>query len=243
MKTAVCMATYNGQRFVKEQIDSILNQLGQDDYLFISDDASSDRTIELLEGYRSRVILVDSSRAGGVVRNFERVIQAAYDSNAEFFILADQDDVWLNGRIDKAKKCLEDYDLVLMNGFVVDESLNQTKSTVFEKVGFRRGLLKNLFRPTYVGCCMAFSRNVARLVLPFPRCTPWHDWLISLVGESFFSIVVDDEPLIYYRRHSGNASDTGNASSNTLTKKIWLRILIVMALLSIYFRKLSSRVF
>lgn len=235
---AVCMATYNGGDFLEEQISSILSQLRSDEVLFISDDGSSDSTVTIIQSYGDNVRLISNSRAGGVVPNFERALAAAYKSNARIIVLADQDDKWLPGRMDSIRSHLADADMLMMNGFITDSALNLTGNTIFEKLGVRRGFIRNFTRPTYVGCCMAFRREVLSNALPFPEHLPWHDWFISLIGELFFRVKLDQTPLIYYRRHNANQTITGMKSNNSLLKKFIMRYFLFVALVIVIYRHL-----
>lgn len=237
---AVCMATFNGKNFLHDQISSIVAQLRPDEKLFISDDGSSDETVEIAKSYGEKVCVVDASRAGGVVANFERVLTAAYNAGACNIILADQDDKWLDGRMDNIRVRLENVDILMMNGYVTDSDLNPTGVTIFDQRGVRRGLIANLVRPTYVGCCMAFKREVLALALPFPRALPWHDWFISLIGELYFRVELDQRPLIYYRRHSHNQSNTCGKSTNSLAKKIAMRLTMLKAITIVVYRRHQS---
>ena len=120
VSVSVCLATYNGARFLRAQIDSILPQLGTGDELLVSDDGSTDDTLAVLATYGNRLRLVGTSRAGGVVRNFERALAAAC---GDLVVLSDQDDVWLEGRLDLVRERLRDVSLLMMNGEVVDGDL------------------------------------------------------------------------------------------------------------------------
>lgn len=227
MKISVCMATYNGEAYLPEQLDSILSQLAPGDELVVADDGSTDRTVELLRARGSQIRLVDTARVGGVVRNFERAVQAA---QGDIVVLCDQDDVWLPGRLALVRRELASCDLLVMDGAVVDGALQPRHATIGESVGTRRGLVSNLWKNSFVGCCMAFRSEVQACVLPFPRGIAWHDWYIGLVAELFFRVRRVDEVTLLYRRHGANHSPTGESSGNALTKRLWMRLAMVAAL-------------
>lgn len=220
---AVCMATYNGADYLDEQIYSIVSQLNPYEKLFISDDGSQDDTLKIIGSFGDKVQLVASSYSGGVVSNFERVLTAAYNSGAKNIILSDQDDIWMKDRMKDIRTNLDLADIIMMNGYITDSELNPTGNTIFEGIGVSKGFFANFLRPTYVGCCMAFRREVLDVALPFPRSLPWHDWYLSLIGELFFNVKLVSNPSIYYRRHGNNHSDTGGISKNSFFKKIILR--------------------
>ena len=235
MSISVCMATYNGERYVSEQIQSILTQLGPNDELLISDDLSTDSTLKKVRIFErdARVRLIGSSRAGGVVRNFERVLSFA---TGDIIILSDQDDVWLPGKIEIVKQSLQCADLVMLNGFVVDAQLKESGQYISDVVRPRVGLVRNLYKNSYVGCCMAFRSNLLKYVMPFPSNVVWHDWLIALAGEGKFRCVRSPEPSILYRRHGGNHSPTGEAGRTISFGVIAMRAKMVLALSTVVLR-------
>lgn len=226
MRLSICVATYNGAEFLHAQISSILNEVSDTDEVLIADDGSSDGTVSVIRSFGSRVRLVATSRVGGVVRNFERVIRAA---TGDGIVLCDQDDVWLSGRVTLIRQELEKSELVMMNGYIVDAELNIQSATIFSRIGVRRGFLNNLLKNSFVGCCMAFRRELRDKVLPFPREVPWHDWYIGLVAECRGGVKRVEAPTLLYRRHGHNLSPTGEVSANSFLRKIGLRIRVLTA--------------
>ena len=233
------MATYNGAPFLAEQLDSILMQLAPGDELLVSDDASTDETVEILSSYGNRLRLVGTSRAGGVVRNFERVLSFA---SGEAILLSDQDDVWLPGRLEVMREELEKHELILTNALVTDASLRPTGATLFDRarpaVGFWRNLLQ---RSAFVGCCLGFRRSLLKRALPFPGCTPWHDWLLGLLASLNGPTRQIETPLLLFRRHDGNASLTGEKSKNNTLQKAHLRLRIATAVAICILRAPSAK--
>ena len=93
---SVCMASFNGERYIKEQIDSILLQIGEDDELIISDDGSTDQTVDVICSYRDdRIKFVRNVNRHGCIGNFENALRVA---SGDFIFLADQDDIWLSDK-------------------------------------------------------------------------------------------------------------------------------------------------
>jgi glycosyltransferase involved in cell wall biosynthesis len=228
LSVSVCLASYCGARYISDQLDSVICQLAPGDELLVADDGSTDETLSILKRYGAGLTLVAVDRVGGVVSNFERVIAAA---TCDVVVLCDQDDVWLPGRLDLIREALQGCSLVVLNGQVVDADLHPSGVTVFESVGVRRGFFKNLAKNSFVGCCMAFRRELRDRVLPFPVGVPWHDWYIGLVAELLFSIERIDQSTLLYRRHGGNFSPTGEKSSNGVGTKILLRLKVLSAVL------------
>lgn len=221
------MATYNGAPFLAQQIDSILAQMQRDDELLVSDDASTDSTVAILDGYGNALSLVARDRAGGVVRNFARVLSHA---SRPLIVLADQDDVWLEGRLARMREALTRSELVLVNALVTDERLEPTGATVFQEVRAAKGFWRNVSRRnSFVGCCMGFRRSLLHKALPFPFGTPWHDWLIGLLACIGGRIELVDTPMLLYRRHASNASLTGRRSVNSPWRMLKIRVRILFS--------------
>ena len=221
------MATYNGEKYVAEQIGSILAQLKAGDELVVSDDGSTDGTTVVLRRFGDSLRLVGETRVGGVVPNFSRALEHA---RGDFILLADQDDVWLPGRVDLFRAQLTRHDLILTNALVVDEDLKPTGTTLFDQTHPTLGFWRNLCRNSFVGCCMGFRRSLLMSALPIPRVTPWHDWLLGLIACLRGSAVQVDTPLLLYRRHGANVSLTGEASTNGIARKAKLRWMMLRAL-------------
>jgi len=226
-KMSVCLATYNGARFLKAQIDSVLSQMRENDELVVSDDGSTDDTLNLLQSYGERLRLVNSTRVGGVVKNFEVVLNAAKN---DLIVLCDQDDVWLDGRLDLLRSKLQDVSFLMVNATVTDSALVPTGQDIYDFVNFRPGFFRNFISNGYVGCCLAFRREVLNIALPFPSNILWHDWYIALVAELMFSVARIDMPLALFRRHDMNASNTGERSRRPFFRKIAVRLWMLLAI-------------
>jgi len=237
MKLSICIATYNGSQFINQQLLSIFPQLRSGDEILIADDGSSDDTVEQALALGHQIRIVSSVRVGGVVANFERVLGAACGDGV---VLCDQDDVWLPGRLDAIRSALEANQLVLINGEVVDEHLQYRGQTVFQAVGVRSGFWTNLLKNSFIGCCMAFRRELLERVLPFPHGVPWHDWYIGLVAERTGSITRLPQVSMLYRRHGANFSPTGEKSRNSFWQKLRMRFAVMRAVLIALRRPLRS---
>lgn len=205
---SVCVATFNGERFVAEQLRSILEQLGPEDEVVISDDGSSDRTLEIVRSFgdsRVRILVGNSFRSA--VRNFENALRHA---SGDVLVLSDQDDVWLPGRLAKIRERFAGshppVHLVVLDATVIDESGATLHPSLFRKIGAGPGILKNVYDNTYVGCCLAFSRGLLDVALPFPPGIPMHDMWLGLLAEIFGSVEFVPGTWLAYRRHGANAT-------------------------------------
>lgn len=225
---SVCMAAKNGALFIQEQIDSILPQLTLNDELIISNDDSTDNTVEIINSFNDHRIKLIDNKGSGVVENFENALQYAIGDK---IFLADQDDIWNPDKIQSMSICLEEYDVVVCDCTIVDANLKPEPRSFFEINKSNNGLLKNILQNSYVGCCMAFNKVVLSKILPFPRNIPMHDLWIGLVAELHFSAYFLPEQLVLHRRHSANASSTSQQSSRSMLEKVSSRIGLLRDLL------------
>lgn len=228
MKISVCIPSYNGESYIEAQVRSILEQLSSHDEVIISDDSSKDRTVDIIKEFSdSRIILLEDNHFRSPIYNVENAIKRA---TGDIIILADQDDVWLPNRVELMVRELIDCDLVFTDAYIVDEVLNHTGKTVFEVLKPSKRFISNLIKNSFVGCCIAFNKNLKDAVLPFPKMLPMHDQWIGLVACLNYSVNLVNEPTLLYRRHDSNMSNTGGKSSNDLLTKLKFRLRILYAL-------------
>ena len=226
---SVCMATYNGEKYIKEQLDSILCQLGNEDELIISDDSSTDTTVNIIKSYNDgRIKIYEKQKFKSPIFNFENALKHA---GGQYIFLADQDDIWMSKKVEIFKKYLSDYDLVLSDANIVDDNGTEIYESFYQVNGSKSGLIKNIIKNSYLGCTMAFNRKILEKSLPFPENIPMHDWWLGLIGEIYGKIYFINEKLISYRRHENNASSTGKKSKYTFYKKVMFRFVLVKNLI------------
>lgn len=222
---SVCIATYNGAKFIKEQLDSILVQLNDHDEVIISDDHSTDETLAIVKSLNDkRIKIIHNTRERGYTNNFENAIESAA---GDFIYLSDQDDVWMPNKIDFCSREFEKHDFLVSNAKIVDQNLQSRNSqTYFDLRGMSTGFLSDLTKMKSLGCCMAFRKKVLTKILPFPDnkklCT--HDFWILLVSEFYFKSKVIEDPLILYRRHESTASTGGESMGSSLAFKVKFRV-------------------
>ena len=225
---SVCLAACNGERFIAQQLESILASSRVSEVL-VSDDGSVDATREVVAGIGDpRVKLLTGPRQG-VVRNFEFLLGQA---RGELIFLADQDDVWLPSKVDVMAAALQRAGLAVSNCKVVDTELRELHPSYFKLRGSRPGMLANLLRNSYLGCCMALRRELLQDALPFPADTPMHDWWLGLVAERLGSVCFIDEPLLLYRRHAGNLTPSAERSRASPLKRLQWRLSLAKALVA-----------
>lgn len=235
---SVCLATYNGAEHLREQIDSIVAQLLPGDEFLVADDASKDETLSILRGYEPVLSLVATDRAGGVVANFSRLLMAA---SRDIVVFSDQDDVWLPGRLECIRRELLNADMVQLDGVIVDAYLHSSGSTISSVVGVRNGFWQNLWRNSFVGCCLAFRRRAFLDAWPLPQYIHMHDWYLGLIAALFGKIVRVPQVYLLYRRHGANASTTGEKSKFSRPQQLVNRAGMLLAVFSFALRRLCSR--
>lgn len=218
---SVCMATYNGSKFIKEQLDSILPQLSEDDEIIVSDDGSTDGTLEILANFHDeRVKVFLNEGRHGVVPNFENALSKA---SGDIIFFSDQDDIWASKKVKIMLNELRDADLVVHDALIMDGEDNVSNVNYFSIRHPHKGYWHNLWENCFVGSCLAFRREMLPYVYPFPKHILWHDMWIGLVVSKKGRVKFIDDKLLYYRRHGGNASATGEKSTFSLWKKIKYR--------------------
>ncbi len=221
---SVCLATYNGEKYIRDQLDSILLQLDQHDEVIISDDGSTDLTINILESYNDSRIIMYKNNFKNVVKNFEFVINK---STGDYIFLSDQDDIWHPSKIQEFKNVFSKNTkatLLISDLQLIDKDGNNINRE-FYKNGFSNKLLNNLIQNNFIGCSIAFRSEVKKIILPYPKDLAMHDWWIGTCSLVFGKVVFINKKLMYYRRHDNNVTKEGGAK--LLTKLIWRVNLII----------------
>jgi GT2 family glycosyltransferase len=209
-KVSVCMAAYNGSKFIEAQLESILAQLDAGDEVVIVDDASQDDTVARVRSFcdpRIRLFVHEANH--GVVSTFEDALRSA---TGQILFLADDDDLWAP---DKVRRVLDAFaanpevQVVLSRSALIDErGLRLPDARVNRHGRFRAGFWSNVFMNHYQGSAMAIRASLLGEVLPFPRRRLFlHDvWIGTRNEAAGGKTAFIDEPLLYYRRHRQNAS-------------------------------------
>jgi glycosyltransferase involved in cell wall biosynthesis len=239
-RVSVCMATYNGEKFIYSQIRSILDQLQPNDELVISDDQSDDQTINVIKSFNDpRIKIFPHESSGRPTENFQNALEKA---TGDLVFLSDQDDIWIEGKYDKMLESLKSCDLVLSNSALVDQELNIISNSFFKYHGSAKGVIRNAIKNSYFGSCMAFRRVLLDFALPFPPTKEiGHDIWLGLVGEMVGEVKFIHEPLILYRRHDATVTPHGiGKSSRSLTIKLWSRVIVLKFILVFYIKYLLN---
>lgn len=204
-KVSVAMATYNGEKYIYEQIKTILRNLTESDELIVSDDGSIDKTLEIIEKINDNRIKLIKGTGSGIKQNFENAIK---HTTGDYIFLADQDDMWLDNKIDKTLEHFYKSDAILIqhDAVVIDENQNILYNSFAEHRKVKTGIIKNLIKNSYHGCCIAFKKELKNEILPIPNNIYLHDAWIGLIAELNGNTKFINEKLIKYRRHLENTS-------------------------------------
>lgn len=234
MKRSICMATYNGEKYIYAQLDSILKQLSENDEVIISDDSSTDRTIDIIKNFKDkRIKLYEDNHFHSPIFNFENALKKA---SGDIIFLSDQDDFWLDNKVKVMTELLSSYDLVVSDCVVVNEEEKVIADSFFKLRGSRPGIIHNLIRNSFLGCCMAFNSKLLTKALPFPRSIAMHDMWIGMICELFGKTYFCEEKLIKFRRHGNNVSPTSEKNIYSLVKKLKFRSTLLYCIAKRYIK-------
>ena len=221
----ILLATFNGERYLKEQLDSLFSQTYQEWLLIIHDDNSTDGTVNIvlryLKRYPDKIIYIDDDKCfGSASGNFSFLLHQA---NADYIMFCDQDDAWMPDKIEKSLRVMKineqqhpDTPLLLHTDLeIVDDQLNRL-STSFWKYHYidpnKDALNRLLMQNTATGCTFLMNKQLATMSRNIPDSAIMHDWWITLIASSMGRIIVLPEPTVYYRQHHTN--DTGASKFN-----------------------------
>ena len=226
------MATCNGAKYLQPQLDSILSQLDDDDELIISDDSSTDATVEIIQKMGDkRIRLLEGNTFYNSIYNFEYALQQA---SGELIFLADQDDIWLPDKVKTMTGALTDCDLAVSDCAMINASGSVVRPSFYAMRRPGPGFWKNFHKNSYLGCCMAFRAQVLHWALPFPENIPMHDIWLGQVAEMFGRTQFCPEVLVHYRRHGGNVAPEVDESPFSLMQKMRFRFNLIYRLLQRY---------
>jgi glycosyltransferase involved in cell wall biosynthesis len=220
MRVVVLMSTFQGEEYVTEQIASILAQLPEDGRVLIRDDGSRDGTVSRIEAFHDPRISVTRGTNVGFLRSFLLLLQDV-PTDGDMFMWADQDDVWLPGKVERSRRYLEGRQstpaLYCSRLRLADRELNPIGMSPALNRGpsFENALVENIV----TGCTTAFNRAALDLVRKHGdiELLHFHDWWLYLVVAAFGDVYVDAEPTVLYRQHGGNAIGMGAGLGRYLT--------------------------
>lgn len=255
---AVLMATYNGERYIQEQIDSILYQTNQDWTLYIQDDGSTDNTLKIIKNYNDpRIILMETGLTKqGAAMNFMSLLNLV---ESDYYMFCDQDDVWFSGKIEKEFNRIKEIEntvevgtpiIVHTDRVHVDACLNIKLKSEFNPrnicLGRLMEKLEKLKNPNILaiytivgGCTMLFNKAVKELAFPFINVRV-HDSICTMAVANVGGIIDTIlEPTMYYRLHSNNTC--GVSDKRLLPKFFHLGSIIKKNMKGFYIWKIYGR--
>lgn len=204
-KVQILMSTYNGEQYLSEQIESLLRQTYPDFEILIRDDGSTDGTRDLLKKYEKeyRNIQIFLEENKGVTGSFFRLLEL---SDASYVAFCDQDDVWLEEKIERAVNALKTVKgeaLYCGNKMLVDAELKEIgiSDTKRMRPGFGNALVENIA----TGCTIVMNQKLTeKIKQQIPKHAVLHDWWCYLMAAYYGEVIYDEKPYIYYRQHGDN---------------------------------------
>lgn len=218
---SVCIASYNGEKYIEKQIQSILCQLGKDDEIIVSDDGSKDGTLQIIANFNDdRIKIYNNENRHGYVGNFENALSK---SKGEYIFLSDQDDIWKVNKVSTILNLLNKCDLVVHDAELIggnDESLNKTYYSIMHN---KTNFWMNFWKTRFLGCCMAFTARLKEDCLPFPKEIVAHDYWIGMYALTRYQVEFISDILISYRRHDSNVSSSSGKSNTSICYKLFIK--------------------
>lgn len=226
MRVAVLLSSFQGEKYITEQIQSVLSQLPDDGRLIIRDDGSTDETVKRIEAFEDMRISVTRGENCGFVKSFFILLRQAPE-DADVIMLCDQDDVWLPNKIQRATDHLKDFNdqpaLYCSRLRLVDANLTPISWSPNwpHKPSFKNALVENIV----TGCTAALNRPALNLVTKYGDADKvfFHDWWLYLVTSAFGTVIFDPTPTILYRQHGENAIGMGGGIMRPITMLRFMR--------------------
>lgn len=243
MSISVCLASYNGGKFIELQLDSIIKQLDKDDEIIIVDDCSTDNTLKIIRSINDKRIKIFLNEINkGHVFSFGRAIALA---TKDIIFMSDQDDVWIEDRATLMKNKLQNSSAMLVSsnsnfvdskGDKIDFKVDGVDSKFSDK---NLSNIIDIFKGkgNYYGCGMALKKELKELILPIPYYVESHDLWIAMAANMAKSNLHCNEATLNRRVHGSNASIV----KRKLFLKLWSRLIFIRSILQLFFRKLSIK--
>jgi len=234
-KISVCLATYNGERYIEEQLSSILRQLSSSDEVIVCDDNSTDNTLLILDRLNDDRIKVISNESNlGYIKNFEK---AVLNSSGDYIFLSDQDDIWPCHRLELMMSTLSVSNKKVVCGNIETFSLDVACREVFKpslqekhnRAGWKNVLRMLIGGIPYFGCCMLIEKKYCFKVFPLLASNISHDIQIALKSNIDNEIYHIEDTVIYRREHDTNVTDTNRTFFQKLITRLqWLNLIALI---------------
>ena len=201
---SICIATYNGEKYLKKQIDSILKQSYKNIEIIVQDDSSADATINILKSYQESLTLHINSTNLGYIKNFESLLSKAA---GKYIAICDQDDIWNEKKLEILMNEIGTNSLIYSNSLLINSSGNSLEKTLSQKLKNNfidsQSALNFLFDNSVSAHALLFKKELLCYIFPFPKQTYFDAW-IAATAASHSSIKYIDDSLVYYRQHDSN---------------------------------------
>lgn len=231
-KTAILMATYNGEKYIREQLDSLYFQTRRDWTLYVHDDGSTDGTMAVLREYaraHSGLVLLDYPSQGGAKNNFFSMLRAV---DADYYFFCDQDDKWMPDKVEAEMEAMSTAEslhgnipiTVYTDAHVVSRDLNIISRSMWEYTNTHPEMISSFddcVRTVATGCTMCFNRKAKQALVPPSDIVTMHDcWLFLCVMRAGGVCVPLFRPTMLYRQHTDNALGARAWKETSLIKKL-----------------------
>ena len=224
-KISICIATYNGEKYLKDQLDSLVKQSVRPYEVILQDDCSIDKTVEIAKTYKKKLnlnIIVNEVNLG-FKKNFELVLSKA---TGDLIAPCDQDDIWIENKLEVLSSQIDDYSLIYSNSLLVDSDGNSLNKRISDR-------LKNNFTDTdtpinfiYANSisahAMLFKKELLKYIFPFPKLMYFDAW-IAAVASSFEGVKYVDIDLVKYRQHDNNSIANKKLIKYSTSEQIFLK--------------------
>ena len=211
----ILLAVYNGEKYLTEQLESLLGQTFDDIKIVVRDDGSTDNSINVIKDfcnkYPKKIFCISGEPTGGAKQNFAALLDSCDD---EYIMFCDQDDVWVPDKVEKTLNAMQSAEagdkstpvLVHTDLMVVDETLNVISNSFFDfqKLSYNMNLPQLMVQNNVTGCTVMINRALKEKCGAIPHECAMHDWWLALVATAFGKIEFLKQPTIMYRQHSGN---------------------------------------
>lgn len=215
---SIAMATYNGEKYIKQQLDSILKQTYINLEIIICDDLSKDKTVDIIKEYQekdSRIKLLINERNLGFKKNFEKAISLC---RGDFIALSDQDDIWHYDKIKVLVASIGKYSLIHSACSLIDENAKEISPLWMKPDDLQYSFEKLIFGTTITGCTVLFKKELLKDFFPIPNGEKYHDWWLGLLASKSNNIIYYDKVLVQYRQHE--SQDTGVKLESIVSKVV-----------------------
>lgn len=221
---SIAMATYNGEKYLREQLESIYSQTYKNIEVVVTDDGSTDKTVEILEEYANshglRYYINETNL--GFVKNFEKAVDLC---RGEYIALSDQDDIWLPHKLSTLMENIGNNLLICSDAKLIDENNNIIAYSQFEYSNKSKNIsltFQKLAIRNYVqGCTILMSKELVQYAHPFPLGIKSHDHWYGLIAAAHERIMFSKEALILYRQHASNQIGAYHYAASSLLLKIF----------------------